>query len=285
MRQGREKILMRDPLFRKSMRDLRGQILGWGLGMGAMLALTVALFPSISDLYGDLLSELPDTWAGLIGEGDLGTLGGYLSVEFFSYAHVAFAVFAILAGGALIVGEEVSGTMDLLLSQPVTRLRVALVKLSAFTASLALIIGITFLGFIIAALLIGETSSMGRFLNSFLLLLPFELMVALAAAMLAQLFASRLAGGTILAGLLVASYMLDSLSGVSQILVDMRPLYLTSYFQGVGALNGDISWAYLGASLVAVVLLAIANVMFFVRRDIAVGGVLHLPKLGLLRRK
>jgi hypothetical protein len=79
--------------------------------------------------------------------------------------------------------------------------------------------------------------------------------------------------------------MLDSLSGVSQILVDMRPLYLTSYFQGVDALNGDISWAYLGASLVAVVLLAIANVMFFVRRDIAVGGVLHLPKLGLLRRK
>jgi ABC-2 type transport system permease protein len=275
---------MCDPLFRKSMQDLQGQILGWGLGMGAIVALTVALFPSISDLYGDLLRELPDTWNGLIGEGDPGTLGGYLSVEFFSYAHVAFAVFAILAGGTLIVGEEMSGTMDLLLSQPVTRLRIALVKICALTASLSLIVGITFLGFIFAALLIGETSSMGRFLNSFLLLLPFELMLALSAALLAQLFASRLAGGTILAGLLVASYMLDALSGVSQVLVDMQPLYITSYFQGVNALNGDVSWVYLGVSLVAVVLLAMANVMFFVSRDVAVGGVLHLPKPRLLRR-
>ena len=88
---------MSDPLFRKAMLDLRGQVLGWGLGMGAMLALTVTLFPSISDLYGELLSELPDTWAGLIGDGDLSTLAGYLSVEFFSYAPIAFAVFAILA--------------------------------------------------------------------------------------------------------------------------------------------------------------------------------------------
>jgi ABC-2 type transport system permease protein len=271
-------IPMSDPLFRKAMLDLRGQVLGWGLGMGAMLALTVTLFPSISDLYGELLSELPDTWAGLIGDGDLSTLAGYLSVEFFSYAPIAFAVFAILAGGALIVGEETNGTMDLLLSQPVTRLRFALVKLSAFTVSLVLIVGITSIGFVIAALLIGEASSLGRFFNAFLLLLPFQMMVALAAAMLAQLFASRLAGGTILAGVLVVSYMLDALSGVSQMLVDLRPIYLTSYFQGVEALNGDVSWGYLGVSLIAVGVLAIANVAFFVRRDIAVGGVLHLPK-------
>jgi len=276
---------MGDPLFRKSMQDLRGQIFGWGLGMGTMLALTVALFPSIADLYSDVLSELPDTWAGLIGEGDLGTLAGYLSVEFFSYAPIAFAVFATLAGGALIVGEEKAGTMDLLLAQPVTRLRFALVKLSAFTASLVLIVGITFLGFIIPALLIGETSSMGRFINSFLLLVPFELMLALAAAMLAQVFASRLVGGTIIAGFLVASYMLDALSGVSPILVDMRPLYITSYFQGDAALNGDISWMYLCMSLATLVLLAMGNVIFFVRRDIAVGGVLHLPKRWLRGRK
>jgi ABC-2 type transport system permease protein len=270
-----------DPLFRKSMRDYRGQVLGWGIGMGAMLALTVVLFPSISELYGEILDGLPDSWAGFIGEGDMGTIEGFLSVEFFSYAQVAIAVFAILAGGAVIVGEETNGTMDLLLSQPVTRLRVAIVKLSALTAAIVLIIGITTIGFVIPAVAIGEASSLGRFLNAFLLLIPFELMVALAAALLAQLFASRLAGGSILAGVLVASYMLNALSGASQVLADLSPVYLVSYFQGVEALNGDVSWAYLGTSLVAVVVLAVANVLYFVRRDIAVGGVLHLPKLRL----
>jgi ABC-type multidrug transport system permease subunit len=103
--------------------------------------------------------------------------------------------------------------------------------------------------------------------------------------MLAQVFASRLVGGTIIAGFLVASYMLDALSGVSPILVDMRPLYITSYFQGDAALNGDISWMYLCMSLATLVLLAMGNVIFFVRRDIAVGGVLHLPKRWLRGRK
>lgn len=270
---------MFDPLFQKAMRDYRGQVLGWGIGMGAMLALTVALFPSISELYSDIFENLPDTWAGFIGEGDMSTIEGYLSVEFFSYAHVAIAVFAILAGGAVIVGEETNGTMDLLLSQPVTRLRVAIVKLSALTLSIIFIVGLTGVGLVISELIIQEISNPGRVLNSLLLLIPFELMLALAAALLAQLFASRLAGGSILAGLLVASYTLDALSGANQVLTDMRPAYLVSYFQGTHALNGDISWPYLGISLVVTAALAIANVLYFVRRDIAVGGKLHLPKL------
>lgn len=276
---------MFDPLFRKSLRDLRGQVLGWGLGMGAMLALTVALYPSIAEVYGGVFESLPDAWSGFIGEGDFSTIEGFLSVEFFSYAHVAFAVFAILIGGSLIAGEETGGTMDLLLSQPVTRLHVALVKLSAFTVSLVLIVVITSVGWLIPALLIGEINPVGRLVNAFLLFLPFEMMMGFAAALLAQLFASRLAGGTILAGLLVASYMLDALSGVNQMLADLQPVYLTSYFQGVEALNGEVSWLYLSVSIVAIVVLAIANVTFFVRRDIAVGGVLHMPKLHLYRRE
>ena len=58
-------------------------------------------------------------------------------------------------------------------------------------------------------------------------------------------------------------------------------MYLTSYFQGAEALNGDVSWVYLGVSLVTTVVLAVGNVLFFVRRDIAVGGLLHVPRLRL----
>lgn len=265
------------------MRDLRVQVLSWGLGMGAMLALTVFMFPSLAELYGPLIDELPEAWAGFIGEADTGTIEGFLSLEFFSRAPLAFAVFAILSGGSLIVGEETNGTMDLLLSQPITRFRLLIVKFSAFTAALVLMIGITALGFVIPAILIGEVDSFGRFGNAFLLLLPFEMMVALAASLVAQLFASRLAGGTILAGVLVASYMLDALSGLSQALVEIRPVYITSYYQGAEALSGDVSWGYLGFSLTAVVLLATANVLFFVRRDVGVDGRLRLPRLRFSR--
>ena len=272
---------MFDPLFKKSIRDLRGQVLGWGLGMGAMLALTAALFPSIGDLYGDFMGSLPKEWAGFIGEGDLSTLEGYLSTEFFGYAHVALAVFAILAGGAAIVGEETDGTMDLLLAQPVSRVRVAIAKLAALTVSITFIIALMALGLVIALPVVGVVDSPGRLANGFLMLLPFLVGMSLAAALFAQFFGSRMAGGTILAGLLVASYMLEALSGVNQMLMDLSPAYLTTYFQGQNAVIGEVEWNYLITSLVAIAALAVANVVLFVRRDIATGALVRLPKLHL----
>lgn len=272
-----------DPLFVKAMRDLRGQTIWWGVGMAFMLGIMVALFPSIGDIYGDIFEELPDEWAGFAGDGDFSTLAGFLSAEFFSFGQIALAVFAILAGGAAIVGEENQGTMDLLLSQPVSRMRVVLVKLGALIASITVIIAVTTLGFVIPALFIGELDSLGRFAVAFLLLIPFEVTIALAAALLAQLFGSRAVGGSILAGLLVASYMLDALSGVNATLEALRPAYLTSYFQGQQALNGAVDWAYVSVSLVAMVALALGNVVLFLRRDIAVNGILRLPKLRLGR--
>ncbi|MDA1036701.1 MAG: ABC transporter permease subunit [Chloroflexi bacterium] len=270
---------MLDPLFRKGIRDLRGQVFGWGLGMGAMLALTAALFPSIGNLYGDIMDSFPEEWAGFIG--DFSTLEGYLSIEFFSYAHIALAVFAILAGGAAIVGEETGGTMDLLLAQPVSRLRVAVAKLTALTVSIVAIVGLTGAGLLVTVPLIGGVDSPWRLANGFLLLLPFLVGTAFAASLFAQVFGSRMAGGTILAGLLVASYMLEAMSGVNQTLTDLSPAYLTTYFQGHNAVIAEIEWGYLIVSLLATAVFAVANVVLFVRRDIAAGALIRLPKLRL----
>ena len=269
---------MRDPLFKRGMRDYRSQLLSWGLGMGVLLCLTATLYPSIGPLYEDMIDSLPQGWAGFIGAGDASTLEGYLSMEFFSYVHVVLAVFAILAGGAAIIGEESAGTMDLLLAQPVSRLRVAVAKLAALAVSIVLIVGLMALGLLVALPIVGEVDSPKRLVNGFLLLLPFLVGIGLAAALFAQLFGSRIAGGTILAGLLIASYMLEALSGVNQTLMHLRPMYLTTYFQGKNALIGDVEWAYLIVSLVAIAVLALANVVLFARRDIATGALVRLTR-------
>ncbi len=51
---------MRDSLLGKALNDLRAQVLGWGVGLGLLLAMTVALYPSISNLYGDMMEQLPE---------------------------------------------------------------------------------------------------------------------------------------------------------------------------------------------------------------------------------
>ena len=75
--------------------------------------------------------------------------------------------------------------------------------------------------------------------------------------------------------------MLEALSGVNQAIADLRPVYLTTYFQGQNAVLGDIEWGYFIVWLAATVVLAVANVVLFVRRDIATGALVRLPKLRL----
>ncbi len=109
---------MADPLFRKALGDLRGQILGWGIGIGLMLMLTVLLYPSIGSAYADVIDELPEGFLSFLGGATFDTLEGYLSIEFFSYAPLVLGIFAVMAGSASLVGEESQGTLDLLLAQP-----------------------------------------------------------------------------------------------------------------------------------------------------------------------
>ena len=51
---------MLDPLLRKTLSDLRGQTLGWGIGIGLLLMLTVLLYPSVGTAYVDVIDQLLD---------------------------------------------------------------------------------------------------------------------------------------------------------------------------------------------------------------------------------
>jgi ABC-2 type transport system permease protein len=267
-------------LFSKFVADLRGQVIGWGVGMAIMLAITVAMFPSISDIYGDVVNQLPDAMAAFVGdEGSFKQIEGYLNAEFFNYAPVILAVFAILAGGAMIANEESQGTMDLLLAQPLSRFQLATTKLVAFVLSTTLLISIMSLGFWITIGFIDTPFSPSRMTISFLLFLPFEVFVGLTASFFAQLFGSRMTGGTILAVLLVASYILEALGKINDILDRFNPVYLTVYFQGGEALVSEISWLRIAVLMGGIVIIASANTVLFMRRDIASNGVIHLPSL------
>ena len=112
----------------------------------------------------------------------------------------------------------------------------------------------------------------------FLLFLPFEIFVGLTAALLAQIFGSRMAGGTILAVILVASYILEALGRINETIDRFHPVYLTTYFQGGRALVSEISWVHTIVLLVAILILAAANTVFFMRRDITSNGIVRLPR-------
>ena len=269
---------MHEPLLTKTLTDLRVQILGWGIGMGLLLLLTVLLYPSIGSTYSDLVNQLPEHFLAFFGaEFSLDTLEGYLNAEFFTYAPIALAVFAILAGTGSIVGEENQGTLDILLAQPVSRLRLIATKMVGLALANGMVVAILLAMFWVTVPFLDLEVRAGRIMGAFALLWPFMTAIAFLSVLLSLMLSSRLFAGTVMAVILVASYILGSLANLVSGLEPLRPIYLTTYYQGSNALVSEVSSAYT-AGLIGILLAASSlSVWLFLRRDIAVQRSIRLP--------
>jgi ABC-2 type transport system permease protein len=111
-------------------RDRRWSTLWWALGFVGLTIFTVALYPSIKGQpsFDELLADLPDAFRSVIGYDaavPLSSPAGYLQARLFStLAPLLAVVFGIGAGARAIGGSEETGTLELLLANPVTRSRV-----------------------------------------------------------------------------------------------------------------------------------------------------------------
>ena len=66
----RAKILLRS-LFLKTIRDLRGQIWGWGMGTGSLAVMVAALYPAFKDqmgIYVQMMSNYPPAITAFFGD-------------------------------------------------------------------------------------------------------------------------------------------------------------------------------------------------------------------------
>ncbi len=121
----------------KTVRDLRGGFLWWSVGLVGMVALMVSVYPTVrsNPALNRLVQQYPDALKAFIGFGgevDYLSPAGYLGSELFSFmVPLLLLVAAIGAGARAVAGEEEAGTLELLLSCPVSRRRVVLEKLAA----------------------------------------------------------------------------------------------------------------------------------------------------------
>ena len=129
---------------RRWLRDRRRGLLWWCSGIAALVAFTVAFFPTVEgdETFEQLADELPAGLSSLLGVSEgapLTSAPGYLHARLFStLVPLLLVVYAIGLGARAISGSEEDGTLELLLSQPVTRTRVALERYGANAALLAL---------------------------------------------------------------------------------------------------------------------------------------------------
>ena len=115
-------------------------ILGWSIAIFSIVSLTNAFFPSIkgSEELDQIFDQLPEALQPLFGNAQLSTPMGYLLTEtYLFFLPAVLLVYAIGRGAYSLAGEEEAGTLDLLLAQPISRIRLYFLK--SITLSLTLI--------------------------------------------------------------------------------------------------------------------------------------------------
>ncbi|HEX9028279.1 MAG TPA: ABC transporter permease subunit [Anaerolineales bacterium] len=262
-------------IFRNYLSRYLGQILGWGLSLaliGGYLVTFYDTFAKQSSIFVEAIKGYPPELLAFFGNMDkIYTPGGFLDTEFFSYMPIILGVFALLAGGSLLVGDEEKGILDLVLAYPVSRLSLFVGRLAGFLVSLLGILFITWVGFVI--MLSKSTMKVSPAELTLPLISLFVLMVFFGtfALLLSMLLPSARLAATVSGLVLVAGFFISSLARVDDKLKEIARFSPLNYYQGGMAVAG-LDWKWFGGLLGFALLFILLAWLRFARRDIRVGG-------------
>lgn len=151
-RPGVIRLLLRS-VFGKAVHDHWPALAGWAAGVAAFVALYVSLYPGYrTPAMEQALESLPEGMLDAVGMTALTTPEGYLQGTVFGLmAPLLFLAFAAGRAGRALPGAEEDGTLELLLSYPVTRTRLLLERFAAVSAELVALGLVVFLLIVVLA--------------------------------------------------------------------------------------------------------------------------------------
>lgn len=269
--------------FKHTLRRLRGQIIGWSLGLG-LYSLFMALFwDTVLEMEGlqEMIANYPPEMAAFFGGMTaITTPAGYMNTYYFSMMPVIVGVFAVIAGAGLLATDEEKGILDLVLTYPISRTLLLWSRWLALSLGLAIIMVVGWLGWYLPSLGTSMDLSAVAFLLPFLSLFAVLMLFAALALFLSMVLPATRLAATLAGVFLVGNYLLVGMANLNESLqkvVQATPLH---YYQGGYAVDG-IDWRWLAGLLGTALLLTVAGWLLFLRRDIRVGGErnwrLHLP--------
>jgi ABC-2 type transport system permease protein len=279
-------------VYLKTLRDFRIAVLGWGVGMGLLVYVVLATFPSLvaTPQARASLVSLAGSFSWIAEPIAVDTAGGFATFKI-GFTILLIAIWPLMAGSRMLRGEEERGSLDALLSLPRGRSRVALEKLAAMWTTLlamGLLIGLlTFVGGKSVSADFGLVDALLFGLNLALICGVFGAI----ALLLSQFTQERGMAAGWTAGLLLVFIVLDMAHRVipnTEWLGRISPVYYYNLSKPLVPGYGTNPGAML-VLLALCILLSGAAIWLFARRDVggtvAGPGFLHLPEWAARRER
>jgi ABC-2 type transport system permease protein len=262
-------------VFHYALAGLRWQLIGWGLAMFLLAVLLVArydLMVGSKEKFQALLDSPLGEIVQFFGDKEtMFTAEGFLDLQLFSFLPLVLGIFVILNGSGMLAVDEEKGTLDLILAHPVSRSALFGGRLLAFTAATLIIVGLSWLGVVVAST--GSTLEVSAldlalpYLSFLAVLLVFGTLALLLSMVLPSRRTAAMTAGLVL----VASFFFNMLArndpGMGTA-ARLLPLY---YFEAGKAMRGLDLGSFAGLLAVAGLFAGVAW-WRFERRDIRVSG-------------
>jgi ABC-2 type transport system permease protein len=266
---------MLSSVFSKTLRERRRGFLWWSVGLVSFGAMYSAVFPSVrgNNSLNKLVQAYPQALKGFIGFGgnlDISSGAGYLGSEVFSLvAPLIFLAMAIGAGAAAIAGEEERGTLDLLLSLPLTRSRCLLQKLGALVCEVLALGLVLWISLAILAPATGMHVSTLHLAAAALDLVLLTLVFGALALTIGAASGRRTLSIGLASGLAVASYVIAALAPLASWLDRVKLISPYYYYSHGDPLRHGLDLTDAIVLAVAALVIAAIAPLVFGRRDLA----------------
>ncbi|MBN1172269.1 MAG: ABC transporter permease subunit [Micromonosporaceae bacterium] len=256
----------------KALSDARSSLLGWMIGIGLLTAMYAAYFPSMrKPAMTEAMESYPEALKEAFNLHDMSTGAGYLQGTVFGLlVPLVVVIFTISVGARITATDEENGTLDLLLSYPISRARLVLERCGAMLVSTLAVSLIVLLMLVVvsepADLGVAVDKLAGMTLHLAMLGLCFGAL-AMAVGCLAGRRSMVLAAAGAIA---VVGYLGDSFAPQIENLQWMQHLSPFFYYDDGSPLKEGVQWANVGVLAAVTVVFLAAGTVAFQRRDVAV---------------
>jgi ABC-2 type transport system permease protein len=249
-------------VFKKAIYDTRKTTMWLSIGLALYVLMVMSFYPAIveqADKFDEIIKSYPPEMLALMGGGidvdqfSITDPGSYLKVEFSTWALLIIGAIVILQAFNAFTNAERDNSMEMMLSLPVSRRDLLLGRLAATAVMILVVETACFLAFVLSTSLWPEFDIAASDLAVGIYGGFFPLMViATFSYMLATVVPSswRFAGAVAYLFMIV-SYLIYGLTGVSDKMNDIKPLFFYHYYDVAALIKEGINlqdWAILSAA-------------------------------------
>ncbi len=236
-----------------------------------MAALYAGMFPAFEEMMIDMeQSGALDPFAFLPGYEDMASYVGFLNIEMYQIFWVLILGLIIGFLAASTISKEIeSKTIDILMSNPVSRKQIIVEKFIGLLPMVLIINFVAMITIMIVTIGIGEELNFVYLFLTHLISLPYFFAIVAIGLFISTLFDEKMKSSIVMMAIVVAMFIFDS---IAHMMPDYEALGLISlkyYFKPYGALKfGEIDPVGNGVLLIVTFAAIIAAMLYFEWKDI-----------------